>query len=86
MGGFWIQNALTPEPRHMRAYTREGFPGLPLRILGIVWPQVRSPMVKSFVLRPVWLVSPHTRVPAPLTTPTGEGLELAAQAPSLLLP
>ena len=43
-------------------------------------------MVKSFVLRPVWLVSPHTRVPVPLTTHTGEGLELAAQAPSLMLP
>ena len=69
MGGFWIQNALTPEPRHTRAYTGEGCPGLLLRILGIVWPQVRSPTVKFFVLRLVWLVSPHTRVPIPLTAP-----------------
>lgn len=86
-GGFWIQNALTLEPRHTRAYTGEGVPRLAPENSGNRLASGEVTTVKSFVfLRPVWLVSPDTRLPAPLTAPSGEGLELAARAPSLMLP
>ena len=65
---------------HTWAYTGEGFLSLPWRILGMSWPQVKSPMVKSlFLISPVWLVSPDTRDFRALDCPTRKGLELAAQ-------
>ena len=47
---------------HIQAYRGEGFLTLLPRILGVSWPQVRSPVVKSlFLISSVWLVSPDTR-------------------------
>ena len=59
---------------HTWAYTGEGFLSLPWRILGMSWPQVKSPMVKSlFLISPVWLVSPDTRDFRALDCPTRKG-------------